>query len=186
MLLSMIIPKETSLFRYSWKTKAIIPLFHCKNFPLFLFHYSSSAPNYTFQRSKQCPFYKFHELQNCPNVKFTVYGKYALFCASEKSYIFWMLQAFSAHKWNFSIISLRINWVACGEPIYSEQYTFFLNFDEDTCTTCPGQIRIWKKKFALYILTLVSQRQPSAFWREKFGEHSGNSVKLLKNMRANS
>ena len=80
---------------------------------------------YTFQRSKQCPFYKFHELQNCPNVKFTVYGKYALFCASEKSYIFWMLQAFSAHKWNLSIISLRINWVACGEPFYSEQYPFF-------------------------------------------------------------
>ena len=41
MLLSMIIPKETSLFRYSRKTKAIIPL---QKSPLFLFHYSSSAP----------------------------------------------------------------------------------------------------------------------------------------------
>ena len=37
MLLSMIIPKETSLFRYSWKTMAIIPLFHCKKI-----HYSYS------------------------------------------------------------------------------------------------------------------------------------------------
>ena len=42
MLLSMIIPKETSLFRYSRKTKAIIPL---QKFLLFLFHYSSSAPD---------------------------------------------------------------------------------------------------------------------------------------------
>ena len=43
-----------------------------------------------------------------------------------------------------------------------------------------------EKKFALYILTLVSQRQPIAFWGEKFGEHLGNSIKLLKNMGANS
>ena len=41
MLLSMIMPKETSLFPINQGHCSIIPL---HKFPLFLFHYSSSAP----------------------------------------------------------------------------------------------------------------------------------------------